>query len=150
MNDSEGERECERENGKKPKAKNRNQAAQQQKTHHIIVQWSAIFACVSLPALLVHLPLGVQWLRCAHYYFAGLVWQQAAGSRHHKRRLKPDLCLIMVISTRTQSAKENQTSRDATCTDRLACCSLRQRAESIMMVLPLLFPLCSSCRSSCW
>lgn len=54
----------------------------------------------------------------------------AAGSRHHKRRLKPDLCLIMVISTRKQSAKENQTSRDATCTDRLACCSLRQRAES--------------------
>lgn len=130
MNDSEGERECERENGKKPKAKNRNQAAQQQKTHHIIVQWSAIFACVSLPALLVHLPLGVQWLRCAHYYFAGLVWRQAAGSRHHKRRLKPDLCLIMVISTRKQSAKENQTRRDATCTDRLACCSLRQRAES--------------------
>lgn len=43
MNDSEGVRE----NGKKPKAKNRNQAAQQQKTHHIIVQWSAIFACVS-------------------------------------------------------------------------------------------------------
>lgn len=64
----------------------------------------------------------------------------AAGSRHHKRRLKPDLCLIMVISTRKQSAKENQTSRDATCTDRLACCSLRQRAESIMMVFPLLFP----------
>lgn len=79
MNDSEGERECERENGKKPKAKNRNQAAQQQKTHHIIVQWSAIFACVSLPALLVHPPTrgSVAALRSLLFRWPGL----AAGSR---------------------------------------------------------------------